>query len=160
MDTIEYDDRNLQQMFAEMTTRRRSQAIRGGFRKAAAAVRRKAVANLRGCVRSNRKLEKGIRSELTKRGAGFRVTVASKKGKNMYTNRRGKTKPVLVWMEGGTKERKTRLSTKRKSHATGRMKRYGFMEKTLNEVRPTITSMVQGMVIDNVKRIAKKYGCE
>ena len=82
---INYDDRNLQQLFTELTPKRRLQALRGGFRKEANRVRKTAVNNLRSSIRSDKDLEKGVRSLVFKRKAGFRITVGTK-----YANKRGK----------------------------------------------------------------------
>lgn len=172
---IDYDDRNLQRLFADMEPKRRLQAIKGGFRKEANLVRKTAINNLRNSIRTDKDLEKGVRAIVFKRKAGFRVTVgtkkASKSGKGeagFHTNRQGLKKPVLIWAEDGTDERRTkpkqgtrrRASRLRASHPTGRMKRYGFMAQTLRSVRDTVTDNVHKMVTDNVEKIAKKYGCK
>lgn len=81
--TIDYDDKNLQRLFAELEPKRRLQAIKGGFRKEANQVRKTAINNLRSSIQSNKDLEKGVRAILFKRKAGFRVTVGTKRaGKN------------------------------------------------------------------------------
>lgn len=171
--TVEYNDANLQRLFAELEPKRRTQALRGGFRKAANDVRKKAVANLRSSIRTDKDFEKGIRSAVFKRKAGFRVTIGTKKaGKNgkgesgMHTNRQGLKKPVLIWAEMGTAQRTTkssggkRAARYRAAHNTGSMPRYGFMEKTRNQVRDTVTADMRKQVAENVERIAKKYGCK
>lgn len=171
--SVAYDDRNLQQLFAELEPKRRLQAIKGGFRREANKVRKTAINNLRGSVHSNKDLEKGVRAIVFKRKAGFRVTVGTKKaGKNgkgeagFHTNRQGLKKPVLIWVEEGTQERKTkgnggkRAARHRSAHRTGRMRRYGFMTQTLNDVRDTVTADIHDMVTDNVLKIAQKYGCK
>ena len=171
--TVEYNDANLQRLFAELEPKRRTQALRGSFRKAANDVRKKAVANLRSSIRTDKDLEKGIRSAVFKRKAGFRVTIGTKKaGKNgkgesgMHTNRQGLKKPVLIWAEMGTAQRTTkssggkRAARYRAAHNTGSMPRYGFMEKTRNQVRDTVTADMRKQVAENVERIAKKYGCK
>ncbi|WP_294610882.1 hypothetical protein [uncultured Bacteroides sp.] len=171
--SIDYDDKNLQQLFAELEPKRRLQAVKGGFRKEANQVRKTVINNLRSSIQSNNDLEKGVRAIVFKRKAGFRVTVgtkqAGKSGKGeagFHTNRKGLKKPVLIWAEAGTEERKTkssggkRAARLRSSHRTGRMKRYGFMEQTLNGVRDTVTANIRNMVMENVEQIAKKYGCK
>lgn len=171
--TIDYDDKNLQRLFAELEPKRRLQAIKGGFRKEANQVRKTAINNLRNSIKSNKDLEKGVRAIVFKRKAGFRVTVGTKRaGKNgkgeagFHTNRQGLKKPVLIWAEEGTKERKTksgggkRANRKRDAHRTGRMKRYGFLSQTLNGVRDTVTNNIREMVTDNVQKVAEKYGCK
>lgn len=165
---INYDDRNLQQLFTELTPKRRLQALRGGFRKEANRVRKTAVNNLRSSIRSDKDLEKGVRSLVFKRKAGFRITVgtkrANKKGKGeagFHTTRQGLKKPILIWAEDGTKARKTKgRSGKHAARSTGRMKRYGFMDRTLKAVRGSVTENIHEMVAENVQRVAKKYGCK
>lgn len=173
--TIDYNDENLQRLFAELEPKRRLQAIKGGFRKEANQVRKMAINNLRSSIQSNKDLEKGVRAILFKRKAGFRVTVGTKRaGKNgkgeagFHTNRQGLKKPILIWAEEGTEERKTkpkqgtrrRAARLRASHRTGRMKRYGFMAQTLNSVRDTVTDNIHKMVTENIEQVAKKYGCK
>lgn len=173
--TIDYDDKNLQRLFAELEPKRRLQAIKGGFRREANQVRKTAINNLRSSIQSNKDLEKGVRAIVFKRKAGFRVTVGTKRaGKNgkgeagFHTNRQGLKKPVLIWAEEGTAERKTkpkqgtrrRAARLRASHRTGRMKRYGFIAQTLSSVRDTVTADIQKMVTENVEQVAKKYGCK
>lgn len=173
---IEYDDSNLQRLFAELEPKRRVQAIKGGFRKEAAKVRKTAINNLRSSgIKSSKDLERGIRAVVFKRTAGFRVTVGTKRaGKNgkgeagYHTNRQGLKKPILIWAEEGTAERRTkpkkgtrrRAARLRQAHSTGRMRRYGFMAQTLNDVRDTVTNDLHAMVIDNVTKVAEKYGCK
>lgn len=170
---ISYDCRNLQRLFEELTPKRRAQAIKGALRRAANTIRRVAVNNLRSSLNSNRDLERGVRAMVWKRQAGFRVTVGTKaasrktgKGERGYhTNRRGLKKPVLMWAEDGTDSRRTKSKARiftrsRKGHSTGRMKRYGFMARTKSETEANVTSMLHTEIINNVKRVAKKYGCK
>lgn len=168
--TVQYDDENLQRLFAEMDTRKRMKALKGAFRREANNVRKTAINNLRGSIRTDRDLERGIRTVVFKRKAGFRVTIGTKKaGKSgkeygFHVNRRGLEKPVLIWAEGGTNLRRTKTKTRiftrsRKGHKTGRMKRYGFMRKTLTDVRDRITDSLHDEVINSVTKEAKKYGC-
>ena len=173
--TIDYNDENLQRLFAELEPKRRLQAIKGGFRREANQVRKTAINNLRSSIQSNKDLEKGVRAIVFKRKAGFRVTVGTKRaGKNgkgeagFHTNRQGLKKPVLIWAEEGTKERQTkpkkgtrrRAARLRASHRTGRMKRYGFVAQTLTSVRDTVTTNIHEMVAENVQKVAEKYGCK
>ena len=173
--TIDYNDENLQRLFAELEPKRRLQAIKGGFRREANQVRKTAINNLRSSIQSNKDLEKGVRAIVFKRKAGFRVTVGTRRaGKNgkgeagFHTNRQGLKKPVLIWAEEGTKERQTkpkkgtrrRAARLRASHRTGRMKRYGFMAQTLTSVRDTVTTNIHEMVAENVQKVAEKYGCK
>lgn len=173
--TVDYDDDNLQRLFAEMEPKRRLQAIKGGFRKEANYVRKVAVGHLRGSIRSDRDLERGVRARVFKRKTGFSVTIGTRKaGRNgkgeagFHTNRRGIKVPVLIWAEMGTEERRTkpkkgtrrRASRRRKSHGTGRMRSYGFMAKTRSEVRSRVTDDIHRLVIESVQKTALRYGCK
>ena len=179
--TVQYDDENLQRLFTELDTKKRLKALRGAFRREANRVRKAAINNLRGSIRSNKDLEQGIRAVVFKRKAGFRVTIGTKKaGKNgkgergYYISRRRKKKsgdkdkpkgkPVLIWTETGTAQRRTKTKTRfftrsRKGHSTGCMKRYGFMAKTKNQVEHTVDRQLKNEIADQIRRIAKKYGC-
>ncbi len=171
MADIQYNDRDLQKLFAEMEPKHRLKAIKGAFRKEANKVRRTAINNLRGSIRSDRDLERGVRAIVYKKAAGFRITVGTKKAtaKNkkaygFHKNRQGLSKPVLIWAEDGTEQRKTKTATKvyirsRKGHSTGRMKRYGFIRKTRDEMADKVTADIHTEVINNVQSVAKKYGC-
>lgn len=173
MPVIDYSDAELQKLFAQLDTKKRLRALKGAFRREANRVRKTAINNLRGSIRSDEDLERGIRAVVFKRKAGFRVTIGTKKaGKNgkeygFHTNRRGLKKPVLIWAEAGTKWRKSKTKSRftvgGKWYTAGKhrgfMKRYGFMQKTLTNVRDSVTDNLHNEVIKNVKRIAKKYGC-
>ena len=76
--SIDYDDRDLQRLFAELEPKRRVQALKGGFRREANQVRKTAINNLRSSINSSKDLEKGVRAIVFKRKAGFRVTVRSR----------------------------------------------------------------------------------
>lgn len=164
---IEYNDENLQRLITVMAPGQRLKILKGAFRREANNVRKVAVNNLRAGLQSNKDLEKGIRALVFKRKAGFRVTIGSKakrykRGKEketwtgfgFHTNRHGKKKPVLIWAEEGTQWRRT------KKHSTGRMKRYGFMQKTLTEVEAGVTDRVHKNISRSLIGIAKKYGCK
>lgn len=168
---ISYDDTQLQKLYTDLDVKHRLKSLRGAFKREANAVRKTAINNLRGSIRSDRDLEKGVRAIVFKRVAGFRVTIgtrkANKNGKGEYgfhTNRQGVKKPVLIWAEEGTKNRKTKTKTKiftrsRKGHPTGRMKRYGFMRQTRDQVVDGVTNNLHKEVIKSVEKVSKKYGC-
>lgn len=169
----QYDDTQLQKLFTEMDVKHRKRALKGAFRKEANQVRRTAINNLRSSLHSNRDLEKGIRAIVFKKAAGFRVTIGTKKAnrktgkgeKGMHINRQGLKKPVLIWAEGGTEQRKTKTKTRvfvrgRRGHNTGRMKRYGFMRKTQTDVRDKVTADLRNEIVESVTKTANKYGCK
>lgn len=170
--TMQYNDAELQRLFAELDTKQRLKALKGAFRREANRVRKTALNNLRGSIRSDRDLERGVRAVVFKRKAGFRVTIGTKKaGKSgkeygFHINRKGLKKPVLIWAEAGTKWRKSKKATRymaggkwRTGATRGFMKRYGFMQKTLTDVRGSVTNSLHNEVINSVKEVAKKHGC-
>lgn len=173
MAEMQYDDRELQRLFAELDSKQRLRALKGAFRREANQVRKTAINNLRGSIRSDQDLERGVRAIVFKRKAGFRVTIGTKKaGKSgkeygFHTNRRGLKKPVLIWAEAGTKWRKTKSKSKFLTNgrwltagkSRGFMKRYGFMQKTLSDVRGNVTENLRNELIINVRKVAEKYGC-
>lgn len=169
----QYDDTQLQKLFTDMDVKHRKKALKGAFRREANQVRRTAVNNLRSSLHSNRDLEKGIRAIVFKKAAGFRVTIGTKKAnrktgkgeKGMHLNRQGLKKPVLIWAEGGTEQRKTKTKTRvfvrgRKGHNTGRMRRYAFMRKTQTDVRDKVTADLRNEIVESVTKTASKYGCK
>ena len=140
-------------------------------------------------LNSSTGLTKGIRRINYKGKLGFRVTIGTKergKGKNSaaYGYHQGRSyrravargvnedklksyeKPVLLWAEGGTKSRHTKTKSsrrgsrrKRRGHPTGSMPRYGFMERTKQEMTPKVDALLKNEINLNIQKIAKKYGC-
>ena len=189
MATLQYNDGELQRLFAELDTKQRLKALKGAFRREANRVRKTALNNLRGNIRTDKDLERGVRAVVMKRKAGFSVTIGTKVMKGRYkgrrkgvrrygrakktwtgfsyhTNRAGKEKPVLIWAEAGTKWRKSKSATRymvggqwRTGKTRGFMKRYGFMAKTASDVRNSVTDNLHREVINSVTKIAKKHGC-
>ena len=162
---ITTDVDKLEKMFHDLEPKRRMQAIKGAFRKAAKKVKDQAVRNLRQSdFRSNKDLEKGIRPVVGKKKAGFRVTIGTKKtnkkGSGWHTNRRGQTLPILIWMEKGTKDRytKTKANRKRKGHFTGNIKAQGFMELTKHDMKDRITDDLKDALEESIIKTVKKYG--
>lgn len=162
------DDEKLIKLFEALDPKRRRQALKGALRRTANLVRKKAQANLKSShINTSTGLPKGIRRLLYKQKLGFRVTVGTgKKGVRgaFHTNRQGKEKPVLLWAEGGTGQRFTKTATrifrrKRSGHSTGSMPRYGFMEKTRQEMSPEVDALLKNEINLNIQKIAKKYGC-
>lgn len=176
VDTFNYHDHKLRRLFAELDVKQRKKALKGAFRREATRVRKTAIQNLRTSgIRTDHDLERGIRSVVFRDSPGFRVTVGSKKAnkkgkgeRGMHLTRAGLKKPILIWAEGGTSDRWTmpkkgtrrRADRKRERHATGHMRKYGFMEKTLRDVRGSVASDLRSEVKDNIIRTAKRYGCK
>lgn len=175
MAEMQYDDRELQRLFAEMDSKQRLKALKGAFRREANQVRKTAINNLRGSIRSDRDLERGVRALVFKRKTGFRVTIGTKQAnkktgkgeRGFHTNRWGLKKPVLIWADAGTKWRKVKQRHRFKINgkwvtagkSRGFMKRYGFMQKTLSDVRGNVTENLHNELITSVRKVAKKHGC-
>lgn len=155
-----------------MDAKQRLKALKGAFRKEANRVRKTALNNLRGSIRTDKDMEKGVRAIVFKQKAGFRVTIGTKRatkagGKEygFHKNRQGLKKPILIWAEEGTEERRTKSKTRifvrsRKGHPTGRMKRYGFMRQTRDEVADSVNDSLHNEIVTSVTKIAEKYGCK
>ena len=162
------DDEKLIKLFQALDPKQRKKAIKGALTRAANLVRKEAQANLKSSkINTSTGLPKGIRRLVYRDKLGFRVTVGTgKKGVRgaFHTNRQGKEKPVLLWAEGGTKRRFTVTTSrifrrKRRGHPTGSMPRYGFMERTKQEITPKVDALLKNEINLNIQKIAKKYGC-
>lgn len=165
---LEWDDRQLRELYRALTPARRIKALKGGMRTEANRLKKVAISNLRSSgLRTDKKLEKGIRTKVYNKMSGFKVYVTTdKKGGGFHVNRFGQKKPVLIWAELGTNARRTkgnggrRALRKRAAHSTGRMRRYGFMAEMLQTELSKVTNNVHNATRDWVLRTAKKYGCE
>lgn len=170
MRDIEYEDSNLQRLLTALTPQQRRKALRGTCRRLANQTRKRAVSNLRASIRSDKDLEKGVRTVVNKKIMGFRVTVGTKfnrksgKSRGFHKNRRGEKKPVLIWAEDGTALRNTKSRTRafvrsRRGHSTGYMRSYGFMDKTKRQTMPGITAAYRQEITNQIVKEARKHGC-
>lgn len=162
MSEIYYDDSNLQRLFRAMDPKQRMRVFKTAMRRQAAIVKAEVIKELRMDVRSSRQLERGVRAGLVKRGAGFKVTVAPRKG---CTRSKSDGRPVAFWMETGTADRATKLRTswgrrKRKGHYTGALKTYGFVQRTGRAVAPYVTESLRTEITESLVKLAKKYGID
>lgn len=168
---IECDAEKLTKAIMELEPKRRMQAMKGAFRKAANKVKKQAVGNLRQSgINTKTGLAKGIRSVVWKKKAGFRVTIGTKKAnkqgkgeRGFHTNRQKLKKPILIWAEEGTEKRYTKSRTKifkrkKKGHYTGKMKPLGFMEKTRKEMEDKVTDELRQAMEESIMKALKKYG--
>jgi hypothetical protein len=116
------DDANLHSLFDELQPKRRVQAMKGALRAGAIKMRKTTQRNLRSSVRSNSRLEKGIRYGIHREKLAFYVTIEGKPGKGldakgeagMYVNRFGRKKPVLHFLEVGSESVRITKSKKGK----------------------------------------------
>lgn len=148
-----YEGREWGALLNELTPRQVRNAIKGGLRRVAKGAAEIGRESLRGSglmVKGDGgDWEKGVRPYVYSRGGGFLVTVkarASRSGKDkgMHVNRVGARKPVLMWAEGGTRERRSKVARRRATFferartgkrvvrmnngvSRGRMPAYGFL---------------------------------
>lgn len=173
MDAIEYDDRKLRQMFAELEPNRRAQGMRNAFSRVARSLRKSAVAEMRqqlkGAKDTQKTLDRGIRMVNYRKVLGFKVTVGTKKhhdfskSRGFHITRQGLSKPVLIWAEDGTTSRRTSGGSwrkRKKSRSTGAMPRFGFMESTKIKESTQVDAKLKREMVESVTKIALKYGCK
>lgn len=178
MEGLTYDDSELMKLFESLSEKRRRQALAGGFRRAAANVRRPAVSEMRSSgIRSNPEMEKGIRAVVYRKVLGFKITVAPRRRKIDYTGlsgkdlsaarRKARMRIVPLWAEGGTAERHTDRSTRRmgfsivshgKGRRTGAMPAFGFMERARASALPGAADDLRRQLDAYIKKTAARYG--
>lgn len=162
MSGISYTGKEWRALINEMTPRQVRNVLRRAYRSTAKVIRRTALSSLSSSglsVRGNvGDWKKGVRTRIYSRGGGFMVTVKGTHGKSVHRTRRGILKPVLMWAEDGTTFRKTRSTGLRKSHYTGRMPKYGFIERA----EPTMYAQVERELFPRLEQavmdVARKAG--
>lgn len=162
---VEYDDTKLRRFYAELPMVQRANAVRAAERRLTNQARKAAKQKLIATGMKNAdKVAKGIRGIVYRDVIGFRLTVGTsgrKSGANgFYTNRYGKTKPVLLWFEDGTAERNSRIHRGRGSGFKGSIAPVKFMAKTKDEMTPKVTEAFHEALRQSVMRIAKKNGAK
>ncbi len=174
------DFSKLKAMFAELSSEAREKAIRLAYRKAANIIRDQAVRNaVRQMHFHDEDILKGIRSLVFREKIGFRVTDAWKYGSKsprggMWAsdwqkdnNPDPRWMPILAWHEDGTQQRRTRgglgkrtarlLGTGRR---TGALKPKRFIGEAVDQKKDSINDELKKFIINDVRRITKKYGCK
>lgn len=103
---------------------------------------------------------KAIRQHNYSKGGGFMATVKPRGKRGFHNNRYGKEKPIVMWAEEGTKERKTRGKGlfKTGSKSRGRMPAYGFLEKVEGQMFQKVESALLPSVEEAVRKAAAKAG--
>lgn len=166
-----YTGKEWADLLREMDGRQLKKSLRGALR--AEAKKAQAIAQQRletsglRVKGSTADWKKGIRIRIYpwSKGTGFMITTKARAGsksgrgeKGMHVNRWGKKKPVLMWAEDGTTTRRTKggrltwLLGGRKSHSTGRMRAYGFMEAAQPAM---MTAVEQGLTPEVEKAVVK-----
>lgn len=164
---MKYDDSELRNLFADMTPSKRRQALRSAFLREAKNVRKTAIGYLRqapkkgGTVKVTKEMEKAVKAKAWKKGAGFSVTLLG--GGKRYKSKNVIGKPVDIWVNGGTKVRKTKTQTKnfkrqRRGHSTGSIMAAHFMEKTKQESDNKVAENLHDEIKKKFTQIARKHG--
>lgn len=161
-------DRPFVDVFKALDLKEQRKAMRGAMRREGSRLKKQAASNLRASglgQGTKQNLSKGIRVRVypDKYGVGFMLSVKPNKKQGYHKNRKDLEKPVLFWAEEGTRLRKTKTKTKffvrkRKAHATGRMKRYGFMRKTDEQAAQIVEQNLFTDFQNNLKNAARKQG--
>lgn len=116
------------------------------------------------------KMKSGIRLRVYPRGGGFMITVKPHGKQGFHLNRFGLEKPVLMWAEGGTKERMLRYLPSDGHHViktdkgfrtaiafTGRMPAYRFLdgvyEQGVQILNRDIPSNLEGSVMKRAGKL-------
>ena len=178
--TYRYDDAQLQELFKQLDVKQQVKAMKGAFSREARNFRKKVVNTLTSTPggRRGRPLaiedydaERQIRARVFKKVMGFQVTLKPKR-KTRYGyhhNRRGQDLPILLWAEGGTKERRTKTNSGkhnrtwtwrlRARHKTGAMPAYRFMSITRDREKDNVTASLHNEIRKYVTNAAKRNGC-
>lgn len=173
-------DRAFGDVYAALDMAEQRKVLRRAMGKEGARVRRVAVANLgssglgKGTYRS---VSRGIYTRVypANYGTGFMVSTKPRGDKGVHVNRQVLKKPVLMWVEDGTRVRnvgrrgksffgKSRFTGKairhyvRGGHSTGRMRSYGFMAKTERETGASVEGNLFAQFSSNLDKTARRRG--
>lgn len=144
-----------------LTGKERYKAVRAAMRREGNRVRKVAIADLHSCgLRVGPAADKNIRIWVFMKACGFIITVAPKRGMKeavMYLTARGLKKPVLMWSNMGTVERKTFRGT-RLGHSTGIMPATHFMDRADRLAPGLVKPRVLQDLQQGLTKIARKSG--
>ena len=146
-------EHDIKQLLDQLSPKDQRKVMASAMRREANKLKRAAQMNVRASgLNTSTRVDKGVYSRVYPKryGLGFMVSVkphGAKKG--IHRNRYGREKPVLMFAEEGTKPRnvgprvggssafrKGKYASrkwrdyKRSGHSTGKMPKYGFIEKT------------------------------
>ncbi len=142
---------NFNRLWQKLSPKEQRKSMTSAMRREANRLKRTAKANIKASGLSTRTgVDRGVYARVYPKryGLGFMVSVKPHGKRAIHTNRQGKQKPVLMFAEEGTTDRNvgTRKSGaswakgkyaakryrqyKRTGHSTGRMPKYGFIERT------------------------------
>lgn len=163
---LKFDDTRLFSLIEALDPKQREQALKKAMRAAGRQFRRAAVEAMRATgIARDAKVERGIRVVLPKRRIGFRVTVGTRRSYNRKAaNSREKAyrrkDAVALWAEGGTVARETAgsLFGRRKSHPTGKMPQFEFMDKARQSELPGIERTVKASIMEAFEKATRSNG--
>lgn len=163
MDPKDYTGIEWNRLLKEMTPKQLRTSLKAGMRRTAKKVKDRAVQSLQAngpkhVKGSRRDWTRGIRSYIYSRGGGFLVSTKPHKTKGFHRNRQGLDKPVLMWAEDGTKQRSRKRTFYHSKPSTGRMPRYGFLEKAEPSFPGIIEGELEKDVAAAVVKAARKAG--
>lgn len=152
--------KELHEIYHDLTDREKWYALRNVMRKAARKVRREAWKNLDALATEElpkgatgpKGLKKNIRASEYPRAVGFYVTVQGSKDSKTanHLNRWGKLKPAARWLETGT-------GRKGKGHKSGPQPPRPFLGPAWEKAKPDVEAMVEKEFDNQVRKIAKKH---
>lgn len=168
MTAAEETSKDFRALAKEMTPRQLRNSLKRAYRAEAKKIRGMALQGFRAAnvdVRGNRQdIEKGIRVRIFPRGGGFMLTLKPHKSngagvhENRHYRRTGKKWPVLMWLEDGTKMRKTRTRGSKRGHSTGRVPVLGFIEGKREEMNRAFEADMAKELESAVEKVARKHG--
>lgn len=153
----QYTGHEWEELLSRLNPRQLKKALRSAYRKVGTPLRKMAQASLlsRGPkdIQGNRRdWRTAIRFRGYPMGCGFMLTLRPHGSKGFHTNRRGLQKPVLLFAEEGTQERRTR----RGGFERGRMPAYGFMKA----VEPELYDRAQRDLVPELDKALDKAARE
>lgn len=162
---LEFEASKLYGFYDALSQKKQVSLLKSAIRRCAKKLKAAAEQELFTSVNSTRPtaLKKGIWVDVYSRTAGFRVSVAGKKGMTPYRGKERKV-PLLIWLEDGTtSDRKTRQfkgNTHIHANRGGISKPRLFLKKAEDRMRSSISDELETEFLTVVRREAKKYGCE
>lgn len=156
-------------LLKELTPLQLKRAMRSAYRAEGNKVRKDAVAALHAqgyTVKGNKvDFDKSISARVYSRLGGFMVTAAGNKRhkKGFHVNRYGQTKPIVQWLDAGTKPRRTKTQTKifkraRRGHFTGSITAGNFMADAENKARGYVVDDLEQQLEKKLNSQARKAG--
>lgn len=99
---------------------------------------------------------RGVRAKVYRDCSGFavRTSTSRKSGAGMHRNRFGLQKPVVVWFNGGTKQRYTSTKGRRGAMTT---RHVGFIDRVDAQERGRSADNIRLNLTKTIERTARKY---